>query len=95
MLKKTFITIHVLIALIPISLLAYHVHIWHTHNEIFLFPLMYFTDEFLNIDISLNDFLPSMKGFHAVYLYLIRLPLILWSFIISIGSYIKLYKLLR
>ena len=96
MLKKTakfIITILQIIMLIaPFALVAYHLYNFLNFGNFNLIPLSSAFSNFLNLSITTEEVSENLEAINDIYISLVRLPLLLWLFVLSIPAFVGLYR---
>lgn len=91
-LKKTLLTINIIILLSPFALVAYHVFVFFQTGEIVVIPMLHAFYDWFGIDLTIDSVGKGFEKLYDIYLSLVRLPLLLWLFILAVPSFVKLYR---
>jgi hypothetical protein len=89
--KNLIFLLHIVVAASPFVLICYLFKTWVDNGEVTYIPFvsgLYW----VGIDPSIKNIYPSMLGYYKLYIYILKLPLLLWLFIIAIPSFKKLYE---
>jgi len=90
--KSAFLAIQISLLVAPFILVGYHIYNFTNNGDVNLMPLSVIFSDFLNISITKDEVAPAFKEINNFYTSLVRLPLLLWLFVLSIPAFIGIYR---
>jgi hypothetical protein len=95
LLAKILLILHCVVAISPFVMICYLFKTWVDNGEVATVQLISALYYWLGIDPTLKHVPAQFLGFYNLYVYLLKLPLLLWLFIVSIPSVIAIHHKLE
>ncbi|MCE3231873.1 MAG: hypothetical protein K0R98_130 [Rickettsiaceae bacterium] len=84
--------VNLIIAASPFILICYLFKTWVDHGEVASISLASALYYWLGLDPAFKSVTPGLEGFYNLYVFLLKLPLLFWLFVISIPSFLYIRR---